>query len=138
MITHPRSHRYRRADSPYPIPQVVAHRWRQTVCKGLVCSEVDTASEAAEIVLMMAVWPLPAQTTTKRVEPFQGFDPHRRVVDSSWLQETHEKSTGCASGTRRLTHPLASGAVCWLLDDAQALDEPVSMSGRQGIWEAMF
>lgn len=48
------------------------------------------------------------------------------------------KGSGELRPDERLEHPLASDPVCWLLENARPLDQPVSMLGRQGIWEAVF
>ncbi len=64
--------------------------------------------------------------------------PRSAIVGTVELVDCVRKGSGELWPDERLAHPLASGPVCWLLEDAQALDELVSMPGRQGIWEAAF
>lgn len=60
------------------------------------------------------------------------------VVGTVVLVDCVRKGSGEFWPDGRLAHPLAKGPVCWLLEGEQPLAEPVPMSGRQGIWEAMF
>lgn len=64
--------------------------------------------------------------------------PRSAIVGTVELVDCVRKGSGELWPDERLAHPLATGPVCWLLEGERLLDEPVPMSGRQGIWEAAF
>lgn len=61
-------------------------------------------------------------------------EPRSVMVGTVELVDCVRKGSGELWPDERLTHPLASGPVCWLLECEQPLDEPVPMPGQQGIW----